>query len=80
MAGPLGGHAPVADLKWVLAHCSEGVRGLAVEGMRIGSPTTSVQGMGAQHYEVIACGPGVFMPDIRGKTFRRHGLGAAASG
>lgn len=52
------GHVPIADMKRLLAQRLNGVRGLAVAGMPIGSPGMEVQGMRAQRYDVIAFGSG----------------------
>lgn len=51
------GHVPIADMKRALASRPQGVKGLAVAGMPIGSPGMEVPGVKAQHYQVIAFGP-----------------------
>lgn len=51
------GHVPIADMKRVLAQHPNGVRGLAVAGMPLGSPGMEMPGMKPQHYDVIAFGP-----------------------
>lgn len=52
------GHVPIADMKRVLAERPEGVRGLAVPGMPIGSTGMEVAGRVADKYTVIAFGEG----------------------
>lgn len=52
------GHVSVADMKRVLAANPKGVRGLAVEGMPIGSPGMEVPGVKADRYAVVAFGNG----------------------
>lgn len=52
------GHVPVADMKRVLAQHPQGVRGLAVAGMPLGSPGMEIPGAKPQPYRVIAFGPG----------------------
>ena len=52
------GHVPIADMKRALAQHPNGVRGLALAGMPMGSPGMEVPGMKAQPYDVIAFGPG----------------------
>lgn len=51
------GHVPAADIARLLKERPEGVRGLAVAGMPIGSPGMEV-GNRRQAYKVIAFGPG----------------------
>lgn len=51
------GHVPIADIKRALAQRPEGVRGLAVAGMPMGSPGMEMPGMKTQPYNVIAFGP-----------------------
>lgn len=51
------GHVPIADMKRVLAQHPNGVRGLAVAGMPMGSPGMEVAGMKSQPFDVIAFGP-----------------------
>lgn len=48
---------PIADMKRVLAQHPNGVRGLAVAGMPMGSPGMEVAGMKSQPFDVIAFGP-----------------------
>lgn len=60
------GHVPLADMRRVLASRPKGVRGLAVEGMPIGSLGMEVPGARAQPYNVIAFGSG------RVTVFARH--------
>lgn len=50
------GHVPVADMKRALAAKPEGVRGLAVAGMPLGSPGMEAPGYPAERYDVIAFG------------------------
>lgn len=50
------GHVPIADIKRVLAARPNGVRGLAVPGMPLGSPGMEVSGRPADRYNVIAFG------------------------
>jgi hypothetical protein len=50
------GHVPIADMKRVLAQHPQGVRGLAVVGMPLGSPGMEVAGRRSQPYDVIAFG------------------------
>lgn len=52
------GHVPVADIKRVLAEKPQGVRGLAVAGMPLGSPGMEAPGYPADRYNVIAFGSG----------------------
>ena len=52
------GHVPIGDMKRVLARHPNGVRGLAVAGMPMGSPGMEMAGMKHQPYDVIAFGPG----------------------
>lgn len=52
------GHVPIADMKRALAQHPQGVRGLAVAGMPLGSPGMEVPGTKAQAYEVVAFGVG----------------------
>ena len=49
------GHVPAADIARLLAERPEGVRGLAVPGMPIGSPGMEMDGR-TQPYQVIAFG------------------------
>lgn len=51
------GHVPVEDIKRVLAARPQGVIGLAVQGMPMGSPGMEVPGGMSQAYDVIAFGP-----------------------
>jgi hypothetical protein len=51
------GHVPIADMKRALAARPNGVKGLAVAGMPLGSPGMEVPGMKAQRYDVVAFGP-----------------------
>ena len=50
------GHVPVADIESLLAERPEGVAGLAVAGMPVGSPGME-HGDHRQAYQVIAFGP-----------------------
>tara|TARA_R100000501_G_scaffold10666_1_gene20824 strand:- start:175 stop:654 length:480 start_codon:yes stop_codon:yes gene_type:complete len=50
------GHVPVADIERLLAERPEGVAGLAVAGMPVGSPGME-HGDHRQAYQVIAFGP-----------------------
>ena len=50
------GHVPVADIERLLAERPEGVAGLAVPGMPVGSPGME-HGDHRQAYQVIAFGP-----------------------
>lgn len=52
------GHVPIADMRRVLTAKPRGVRGLAVAGMPLGSPGMEVPGRQADHYNVVAFGPG----------------------
>jgi hypothetical protein len=52
------GHVPIADMKRVLAAKPNGVRGLAVAGMPMGSPGMEMPGMQADHYNVLAFAAG----------------------
>lgn len=61
------GHVPIADMKRVLAQHPQGVRGLAVAGMPMGSPGMEVAGAKPQRYDVIAFGPG------GQRLYARHG-------
>jgi hypothetical protein len=61
------GHVPIADMKRVLAQRPNGVRGLAVAGMPMGSPGMEVAGAKPQAYDVIAFGP------AGGRVFAHHG-------
>lgn len=61
------GHVPIADMKRLLAQRPNGIRGLAVVGMPIGSPGMEIPGKKAQPYNVIAFGP------TRQTIFARHG-------
>ena len=61
------GHVPIADMKRVLAQHPNGVRGLAVAGMPMGSPGMEVAGAKPQAYDVIAFGP------AGGRVFAHHG-------
>lgn len=60
------GHVPIADMKRALAQRPEGVAGLAVAGMPLGSPGMEVPGQRAQPFTVYAFGPGIR------KAFARH--------
>lgn len=60
------GHVPIADMKRVLAARPKGVTGLAVAGMPMGSPGMEMAGMKADHFDVVAFGPG------GGRIFTRH--------
>lgn len=61
------GHVPIADMKRLLAQRPQGVKGLAVAGMPIGSPGMEVPGQPAQAFNVIAFGTG------GEKVFAHHG-------
>lgn len=61
------GHVPIADMKRVLAQRPQGVKGLAVAGMPIGSPGMEVPGQPAQAFTVIAFGR------AGERIFARHG-------
>lgn len=61
------GHVPIADMKRMLAQHPQGVRGLAVAGMPMGSPGMEVAGAKPQRYDVIAFGPG------GQRLYARHG-------
>ncbi|MCU6453303.1 DUF411 domain-containing protein [Sphingomonas sp. A2-49] len=61
------GHVPIADMKRVLAQHPNGVRGLAVAGMPMGSLGMEVAGAKPQAYDVIAFGP------AGGRVFAHHG-------
>ncbi|MFN4240983.1 MULTISPECIES: DUF411 domain-containing protein [Erythrobacter] len=50
------GHVPIIDMRRVLANRPNGVRGLAVAGMPIGSPGMEVSGVRPQRFNVIAFG------------------------
>src|SRR3546814_4632862 len=50
------GHVPMAAIKRVLAQRPKGVSGLAVAGLRIGSPRLEVPGRLGDPYVVTACG------------------------
>lgn len=50
------GHVPAADIERLLAERPEGVTGLAVPGMPVGSPGMEMGGR-VQPYQVIAFGP-----------------------
>lgn len=52
------GHVPIADMKRVLATKPNGVRGLAVSGMPLGSLGMEAPGQQAAHYNVVAFGAG----------------------
>lgn len=52
------GHVPIADMKRLLATHPKGVRGLAVNGMPMGSAGMEMAGMAGDHYNVIAFGTG----------------------
>lgn len=52
------GHVPIADMKRLLAQRPDGVTGLAVPGMPIGTPGMEVPGRAADHYTVVAFGTG----------------------
>ena len=52
------GHVPIADMKRVLAQRPEGVSGLAVAGMPIGSPGMEVPGRRGDSYVTTTFGPG----------------------
>jgi len=47
------GHVPAKDLKRLLEERPEGVKGIAVPGMPIGSPGMEVEGKPAAEYEVV---------------------------
>jgi hypothetical protein len=51
------GHVPAADVKRLLRERPEGVTGIAVPGMPIGSPGMEVPGRPADPYTVVAFGP-----------------------
>lgn len=61
------GHVPISDMKRALAQRPQGVKGLAVAGMPIGSPGMEVPGQRAQAFNVVAFGSG------GQKIFARHG-------
>lgn len=61
------GHVPIADMKRVLASRPNGVHGLAVPGMPVGSPGMEAPGVRAQPFSVIAFGTG------GRKIFAKHG-------
>lgn len=50
------GHVPAGDIKTLLADAPDGVRGLAVPGMPVGSPGMEVPGQAADPYDVVALG------------------------
>lgn len=52
------GHVPAVAVRRLLEERPEGVRGLAVPAMPIGSPGMEVPGAPPETYEVIAFGPG----------------------
>jgi hypothetical protein len=60
------GHVPIADMKRALAQRPQGVTGLAVAGMPLGSPGMEVPGQRPQPFTVIAFGPS------GKKVFARH--------
>lgn len=60
------GHVPIADMKRVLAEKPQGVRGLAVAGMPLGSPGMEAPGYPADRYNVIAFGSG------KTRVFAKH--------
>ncbi|MBB3862034.1 hypothetical protein GGQ88_003328 [Novosphingobium hassiacum] len=60
------GHVPIADMKRVLSAKPNGVRGLAVAGMPMGSLGMEMPGMQANHYNVVAFGTG------RSFVYSRH--------
>lgn len=51
------GHVPIADMKRLLTTRPQGIKGLAVAGMPIGSAGMEVPGAARQPYNVIAFGP-----------------------
>jgi hypothetical protein len=51
------GHVPIADMMRALATRPNGVTGLAVAGMPMGSPGMEMPGMKAAHYDLVAFGP-----------------------
>lgn len=62
------GHVPIADMKRVLAQRPNGVGGLAVAGMPIGSPGMEMAGMTGRRFDVIAFGPAAR------RLYARHGM------
>lgn len=48
------GHVPAADIERLLAERPDGIAGLAVPGMPVGSPGMEVEGQPVQPYEVLA--------------------------
>lgn len=53
------GHVPASDVKRLLAERPRNARGLAVPGMKLGSPGMKVPSGEHEAYEVILFGPGV---------------------
>lgn len=54
----LEGHVPAAAIRRLLAERPEGVRGLAVPEMPVGSPGMEVPGQAPDTYDVVAFGTG----------------------
>lgn len=61
------GHVPAADIADFMAERPEGVRGLAVPGMPVGSPGMEVPGQPADPYDVVA-----FSDDGSTSVYRSH--------
>lgn len=61
------GHVPAADIADFMAERPEGVRGLAVPGMPVGSPGMEVAGQPADPYDVVA-----FSDDGSTSVYRSH--------
>lgn len=61
----LEGHVPAAAIRRLLAERPEGVRGLAVPDMPVGSPGMEVAGRQPDTYDVIAFGSGAPRPFMR---------------
>lgn len=61
------GHVPIAEMKRVIAQRPNGVAGLAVAGMPIGSPGMEMAGMKGQRFDVITFG------SAGRRLYARHG-------
>lgn len=61
------GHVPAGDIADFMAERPEGVRGLAVPGMPVGSPGMEVAGQPADPYDVVA-----FSDDGSTSVYRSH--------
>lgn len=61
------GHVPAADIADFMAERPEGVRGLAVPGMPVGSPGMEMPGQPADPYDVVA-----FSDDGTAAVYRSH--------